>query len=93
MRQFERFRLTGSTVPRTFEMCATATSRVRALIIRATSLRSNFAGVVHRSHFERSARLLAQHLPGNDIRMMFQLGDRILSPGFRFLRRRFARPG
>ena len=68
-------RRTGSTVPRAFDMWAKAKRRVRSLIRRLDRLGMHLAARIHRRHHQLRAGLLAEHLPGHDVRMVLEMRD------------------
>ena len=67
--------LTGRIVPRAFERWAIETIRVRGVRSRSSAATSTLPSSSMRRHGEPGALLLAQHLPGHDVRVVLETRD------------------
>ena len=72
---------TGLTVPSALETCVTATSFVRGPSRRCELVQHQLAAIVDRHDLQHGARLLAQHLPRDDVGVVLHRGDQDLVAG------------
>ena len=66
---------TGRIVPRALDTWAKANRRVRGAHQSLDCLGVHLAARIHGRHHELRAGLLAQHLPGHDVRVMLEMGN------------------